>query len=121
MSIRLDSELLAVLRRKTGLSDRQIQRLVSKRGNRDMLSRRAAALSVARDYGVSISRFATPEDLSELVAHRHDALLVALPQHGDQHIVEVHRLSLEDQGFLNPDAGVDEKADQGVQPVLLEG
>jgi predicted nucleotide-binding protein len=74
VNARVDPRLIEALRRKTKLSDRQLRRLIGQRVNRDALSRRAAALSVARDYAVPLSRFATTEDFAELRhgGHRSD-------------------------------------------------
>jgi hypothetical protein len=47
-------------------SKRHIVRLVTARANEQYLSRRLATLSVARDAGINISRYATDEELAIL-------------------------------------------------------
>src|SRR4051812_1156618 len=57
---------MVALQRKTGLSRRRLQEVITARADSDAWSRRVAALAVARDNGISLTRFATPEDRAEL-------------------------------------------------------
>ena len=52
------------------VSDRHVNRLIAKIASDQFVSRRAAAMLLARKLGVNFSRYATPEDLAEMKGHK---------------------------------------------------
>ena len=60
------SKLKQTIKDRTGLSDRQINRLISEKAKADLLSRPVATMAVARDRGISIDRYASEDDLAQL-------------------------------------------------------
>lgn len=63
----VDARLREALKKKLGgISDRHLNRLISERAAQLMLPREQAAIALAADAGVSISRYADPDDLAAI-------------------------------------------------------
>lgn len=78
----IDPRLREKLRNKLGTSDSQVYRRIDERAQALMLSREHAALALALQLGISVSRFATPEDLTAVrsaVAARAPEPMAAVP------------------------------------------
>lgn len=60
------SKLKQTIKDRTGLSDRQINRLIAHKATTHLLSRPVATMAVARDKGIAIDRYASDEDLVQL-------------------------------------------------------
>ena len=63
---KIDARLLQALRKKLNLKQAQIYRRITAVANAKMLDRRLAAIALAAEQGVNISKFATPDDLTQL-------------------------------------------------------
>lgn len=63
---RVDPKLLQRLRAQLRLSPRQVYRLITQKSNATFLPRNLAAVSVAAEHGIPISKFATSEDLATI-------------------------------------------------------
>ena len=63
---RINSQLLEKLRNKTGLSRSRVYALIDQKVRTASLPRHLAAIAVAADHGVNISRFASAEDLAAM-------------------------------------------------------
>ncbi|WLB58843.1 TIR domain-containing protein [Bradyrhizobium japonicum] len=63
---RVDDRLLTALENKLGLSRSQVNRRIAEVSAANHLPRNLAAISLAADNRLPISRFATPEELAEL-------------------------------------------------------
>lgn len=64
---------------KLKFSPQHVNRLIRKRANERYLSRRLATLSVARDAGVNISRYATDEEMATLRGVKSEEVSAAEP------------------------------------------
>ncbi len=64
---------------KLKFSPQHVNRLIRTRANEKYLSRRLATLSVARDAGVNISKYATDEEMATLRGVKSEAVLAAEP------------------------------------------
>lgn len=73
---RINPELLARIQGKTDLSRRRVYELIDHKVRTAHLPRHLAAIAVAAERGVNISRFAAPEDLAAI---RNTAISVAPP------------------------------------------
>jgi len=58
--------LKQAIKERTGLSDRQLNRLIAEKEQKDLLSRPVAVMAVARDRDVPISRYASDDDRAKL-------------------------------------------------------
>lgn len=63
---RIKKQLLQQLQRKLGVSQRQVYRLVEAKAKESFLPSNLAALKLAADSGISLSRHATEEELAEI-------------------------------------------------------
>jgi predicted nucleotide-binding protein len=63
---KIDNRLIQKLREKTGLGPAAVYKRIERRTREHSLPRHLAAISVAMDHGVNISRFATADDLAEI-------------------------------------------------------
>src|SRR5436305_241318 len=54
------------LMKKLGVSERRVQQLIAQRSQQLMLSREQAAVALAAENGINISRFASDEDLAAI-------------------------------------------------------
>jgi predicted nucleotide-binding protein len=70
---KIDKRLIKKLREKTGLGPAAVYNRIEKRTREHSLPRHLAAISVAMDSGVNISRFATTADLAEIRGARSSA------------------------------------------------
>lgn len=66
MAKRVSPELLEKLRAKTGLSASQVYKLIGEKVRNTALPRHLAAIALANERGVSISRFADDDDLATI-------------------------------------------------------
>lgn len=62
----INPQLLSAIRSKTGLSRAQAYERIKQTATREYLPRGLAAIKVAADVGVTISKYASPEQLAEL-------------------------------------------------------
>lgn len=62
----INSRLLAAIRQKTGLSPAQTYARIKQTASSEYLPRHLAAIKVAAEAGVTINRYATPEELAHL-------------------------------------------------------
>lgn len=70
MSELIPTALRASIQKKLGnITPRHVNRLIAKISSDELVSRRAAAMLLARKLGVNFSRFATPEDRAEMRGH----------------------------------------------------
>jgi predicted nucleotide-binding protein len=63
---KIDNRLIQKLREKTGLGQAAVYKHIERRTREHALPRHLAAISVAMDHGINISRFATADDLAEI-------------------------------------------------------
>ncbi len=63
---RVDPKLHKKLAKQLGVTPRQVDRLINQRANELFVSRPQAALALAAEQGIDVSRFATPDDLQIL-------------------------------------------------------
>jgi len=64
--MRINPKLIERLKSALGLSDRQVYRLISKKVNETHLPLHLAAIALASDRGINITRFASDEDLADI-------------------------------------------------------
>jgi predicted nucleotide-binding protein len=70
MSDLIPAQLRAFIQKKLGnITPRHVNRLIAKIASDELVSRRAAAMLLARKVGVNFSRFATAEDRAEMRGH----------------------------------------------------
>jgi hypothetical protein len=62
----ISPELLAAIRKKTGLSQAAVYTRIQQAARSEFLPRNLAAIKVAADEGVAINRYAKPEELAQL-------------------------------------------------------
>src|SRR5437763_1355224 len=62
----INAELLAAIRKKTGLSVAAVYARIQQAATSEFLPRNLAAIKVAADEGVAINRYAKPEELAQL-------------------------------------------------------
>lgn len=60
----VDAKLRAAIVKKLGVSERHVDRLISSRSQALMLTREQAAIAIAAEVGVNVSRYATSDDLT---------------------------------------------------------
>lgn len=70
---RINGKLITKLRQKSGLGQAAVYKRIERRTREHSLPRNLAAISVAMDYGVNISRFATADDLAAIRGARSSA------------------------------------------------
>ena len=63
---KINSKLFAAIENKTGLSKPQVYKRISQVAKDDFLPRPLAAIKLAADVGVTINRYASPDELSPL-------------------------------------------------------
>src|SRR5213594_1661088 len=63
---RIDQDLLAAISKATKLSQGQVYARIKQVADTEYLPRHLAAIKVGADSGVTINKYATPEDLSQL-------------------------------------------------------
>ena len=62
----VDPKLKAALQKHFGVSERHVNRLITERSQALALPREQAAISLALDSGVNVTRIASPEDLADI-------------------------------------------------------
>lgn len=63
---KIDPRLIESLKRKLGIEQAQVYRRIADTAHATFLPRKLAAIKLAADSGINISRFATPDDLSTI-------------------------------------------------------
>jgi predicted nucleotide-binding protein len=62
--VAVDPKLRAALVKKVGVSERHVNRMITERSNSLMVTREQAAIAIAAEYGVPVTKFASDEDLA---------------------------------------------------------
>src|SRR5687768_13952160 len=63
---RINPKLFAAIKSKTGLSEQHVYKRIAQVAKDDYLPRPLAAIKLGADVGVTINRYATSEELSQL-------------------------------------------------------
>src|SRR2546428_774191 len=63
---KINPKLFAAIKTKTGLSEQQVYKRIAQVAKDDFLPRPLAAIKLAADVGITINRFASADDLSQL-------------------------------------------------------
>jgi len=77
--VAVSPKLKAAIVKKLGVSDRHVDRLITSQANTLMLPREQAAVAVALDNNVNITRLASPEDLAAVRHARGGSATAPLP------------------------------------------
>lgn len=78
----VDPKLRNAIMKKVGVTGRHVDRLIADRARHLMLTREQAAIAIAAEYGISVTRFATADDLAVIRAAKSGAatpVLTATP------------------------------------------